>query len=337
VRVRRFAGVLLPVLLAIFLADVLRAEGSATYRNPVIRQNFPDPSVLRVGGVYYAYGTNSDTMNIVTATSRDLVHWSAVNEALPQPGTWADQSPPSPTRNQVWAPEVMATAQGDYAMFYVAREATSQDECIGVARAANPSGPFADSRQEPLLCQRRLGGSIDPSPFRAPDGSLHLLWKNAGNHNHSPDHLWTQPLTPRLRLVGKRTILLSITRAWEHNTVEGPEMVVHGGVFWLFFAANEYHRRSYVEAVARCRTRHGPCVAGKQPLLRADSAASGPGHGFVVTTPSRQTWLLYHAWLPGHIGPYDPGRQLWLSRLRWTKSGPAVTQPTTRQQAAPIS
>src|SRR5215210_1814252 len=56
--------------------------GPGQFANPVINQNFPDPDVLKVGDMYYAYATNAGTVNIQTASSRDLVHWKLLDNAL---------------------------------------------------------------------------------------------------------------------------------------------------------------------------------------------------------------------------------------------------------------
>lgn len=336
----RIVGLLLAII-PVFVgtpaavADTHPQPAPATFQNPVIRQNFPDPSVLRVGGVFYAYGSNSATANIVEATSTDLVHWSPVTEAMPTLAPWANQAPPSPERHSVWAPEVMAYGAG-YAMFYVAQEQSTGDECVGLAFAGNPAGPFTDTRTRPLVCQRWRGGTIDPSPFRAPDGTLHLLFKNDGNSAGKPDHLWTQQLDPTLHLIrGTRVKLLSTDRAWQDNRIEAPEMVRHGQSFWLFYSGNVFRTRAYAEGVARCATPEGPCVDTGQRVVRADGSAAGPGHAYIVRTADGQWWMLYHAWLPGEVGPWNPGRQLWLSPLRWTRSGPVAEQPATTRQAAP--
>ena len=55
-------------------------------------------------------------------------------------------------------------------------------------------GPFEDHPEAPLVCQRELGGSIDPYPYRDADGRLYLFWKNDGNCCAQPVHLWVQPL-----------------------------------------------------------------------------------------------------------------------------------------------
>ena len=63
------------------------ASTSATgYVNPVYRSDFPDPSVLRVGGTYHAYGTQGGGANIQTLTSGRPGALAAGPDALP---SWA--------------------------------------------------------------------------------------------------------------------------------------------------------------------------------------------------------------------------------------------------------
>lgn len=56
--------------------------------------DFPDPSVINVGGTYYGYGTGSSTFaysTVPVVRSTDLANWTYVGEGLPG-GTnaWAD-------------------------------------------------------------------------------------------------------------------------------------------------------------------------------------------------------------------------------------------------------
>ncbi|HEU5270579.1 MAG TPA: glycoside hydrolase family 43 protein, partial [Jatrophihabitans sp.] len=188
------------------------------YVNPVYRSDFPDPAVLRAGGTYHAYGTQSGDANVQTLTSTDLVHWQAGKDALPQLGRWA-------TAGSTWAPAVIALG-GRYAMYYVAHDTGSAKQCIGRATASDPAGPFSDTAGRPLVCQAGLGGSIDPDPVRAGDGSLYLYWKNDGNCCGQPVHLWGQRLSPDgSKLVGTPDALLGNDKPWQGSLVEAPEMV----------------------------------------------------------------------------------------------------------------
>jgi hypothetical protein len=128
--------------------------------------DFPDPDVLLVGGTYFAYGTNSVAGNIQIIESTNLTDWNVVGNALPNLPSWA-------APDATWAPAV-AQIGGVYVLYYAADVAGpgGGEECISVATAAQPQGPFIDKSSSPLECQPSLGGSLDPSPFIDTDGVL---------------------------------------------------------------------------------------------------------------------------------------------------------------------
>lgn len=303
--------------------------GSATYRNPVYDSNFPDPGVIRVDDVYYAFGTEGGSSNIQALTSRDLVHWTPGPDALPELGSWANAG-------NTWAPEVIQIGD-EFHMYYVARAEKQGVQCIGHAVSATPGGPYRDDNAAPLVCQDSIGGSIDPNPFRDRDGRLYLIWKNDGNCCGAPVHLWSQQLSADgSALVGTPRQLMANTKAWQGNLVEAPEMVLHDGKYFLFYSANSYADERYAMGYAICDSPLGPCVdKSDRPLVRSSSVATGPGHCYVVQTPAGEWWLLFHAWSPDAVGSLEPGRQLWLEPLRWDGDVPTVIQPTDAPQPAP--
>jgi beta-xylosidase len=289
-----------------------------SYLNPVYRSDFPDPSVLRVGATFYAYGTQGGGKNIQALTSPDLVHWRTGPDPLPELGRWA-------SAGSTWAPEVIAIGSS-YAMYYVARDSASGRQCIGRATAADPAGPYRDNSAKALVCQAGLGGSIDPDPARAADGSLYLYWKNDGNCCGLPVRLWGQRLSSDgATLTGKPTGLLGNTKAWQGNLVEAPEMVVHDNRYTLFYSANDYASDRYGIGYASCRGPLGPCMdASDAALIPSNQVAAGPGHCFILRLPDGDWWMLYHAWPPDAVGSQSPGRLLWLEPLTWRGDQPAV-------------
>src|ERR1044072_3840344 len=85
------------LLFAIILSTVVLSSYAQPF-NPVLNKDFPDPTVIRVGSVYYAYATNSGP-NIQLASSKDLQHWNLLPDAMPQKPLWADKD--------FWAPHVL--------------------------------------------------------------------------------------------------------------------------------------------------------------------------------------------------------------------------------------
>jgi len=328
--VRRFAALMSVLLLAGCGSDPTTPEKPVqTFTNPVFGDNFPDPGAILAGGTWYAYGTNNAAATVPVLTSPDLVTWTAAGDAMPQVGKWANSG-------NTWAPEVIAAA-GGYLLYYTARSAATDRQCIGVAFSATPGGPFTDDSDDPLICQASEGGSIDASPYLDPDGALWLYWKNDGNAIGQPTYLYGSRLSADGRsLTGKSVRLLQNDAAWEDHVIEAPQMVRHDGKLFLFYSANAFDQDVYAVGYAECDAPLGPCrKAAENPILKTSPAAAGPGHSFLVSTPGGQTWLLYHAWPPDSIGSVTPGRQLWLDRVDWVDGKPVVRGPTADPQPMP--
>lgn len=303
---------------------------AGTFRNPVFADNFPDPGVIEADGTWYAYGTNTSAANVPMLTSTTLVAWQPAGDALPELGRWA-------SRGNTWAPEVVRTAGGDFALYYTARSTRTDRQCIGVAFARGARGPFVDTAAEPLVCEAAEGGSIDASPHRDSDGTLYLYWKNDGNAIRRPTYIYGRAMSPDgRRFTGPRVQLLTNDAGWEDHLVEAPQLVQRDGRRYLFFSANAFDSEAYAVGYAACTGPLGPCRdAAENPVLRSSAAAAGPGHSFLLTDDAGGTWLLYHAWPPDAVGSVAPGRQLWLDRVDWPDGRPVVRGPTADPQPAP--
>jgi GH43 family beta-xylosidase len=229
----------------------------------------------------------------------------------------------------------VVAAAGGYLLYYTARSTATDRQCIGVAFASAPAGPFTDESDEPLVCQADEGGSIDASPYLA-DGRLWLHWKNDGNAIGQPTYLYGSALSADGRsLTGAAVRLLRNDAAWEDHVVEAPQLVRHADRLYLFYSANAFDQDTYAVGHAECDAPLGPCRKAPEPILKTSPAAAGPGHSFLVSTPAGETWLLYHAWPPDAVGSVLPGRQLWLDRVDWVDGKPVVRGPTAEPQPMP--
>jgi beta-xylosidase len=308
-------------------ADSFSAS-AATYTNPVYASDFPDPFVLRVGKTYYAYATNGGGNTIQLLRSDDLVDWLYAGDAFGNLPDWAEPG-------WTWAPEVMAVP-GGYVMYYTARHAESGRQCIGVATAKSPDGPFTDTSREPLVCQLEAGGSIDPSPFTDRDGRRYLYWKNDGNCCGQATSLYVQRLSSDgLSLEGEAKALLHNTERWEGNLIEAPTVYRHGDKYYLFYSAADYGNATYAVGYAYGGSPVGPFTKWKRnPILKSAGRVAGPGHQCLITDDAGTPWMLYHAWEAGNTGYPNGRRSLRLDRLSFKDGVPTVT-PTTTQQTAP--
>ncbi len=305
-------------------------EEPVGFANPVFDQNFPDPFVLESGGTFYAYATNGEHGNMPVLTSSDLVDWELAGDSMPDVAPWSEPG-------KHWAPEIIESEPGRFLAYYTARDPGLDLQCLGVAEAADPLGPFTDTASEPLVCQTDEGGSIDASPFVDVDGTPYLLWKNDGNHVDQQSWIYAQELAPDgLSLVGDRHQLITHDQDWEGHLVEGASVWVHEGRYYMFYSANGYYSEEYGVGYAVADSVLGPWTKPSDaPLMSSNEVAAGPGHGMVLEVNDR-TWYVHHAWPPDHVGDPEYGRSMWLTPLRWEGEEPFLDGPAAWVDGLPL-
>jgi beta-xylosidase len=335
-----------PLAVFAFVVSVVSSAAAAIVEPsfvPVYEDNFPDPFIAFSNGEFIAYSTN-DGPNLPMLTSRDLVHWSRIAtpdgrriDGMPRMAPWAKP-------DRTWAPEV-ARIGDKWLLYYTAAHAKKPMQCIGVAIAARPQGPFVDNSSEPLVCQTSEGGSIDPDPFRDSDGKLYLYYKSDGNAVGKHSIIWGQRLSDDgLSLVGDAVPLARDDKEWEWKLVEAPSMVRSPAGYQLFFSAAYYgwdypkeRLSNYAIGYATCAGPMGPCAdAPENPLLHSfnDHEAgclSGPGHSAIFQVGERH-FMAFHAWSATKgCRPLDPKRYLYIAPLFW-KDGKPQLGPSLRVQ-----
>jgi xylan 1,4-beta-xylosidase len=313
---RRWASALLAALLLLnIFATTALTQQRATYANPVIVGDYPDPSIIREGrNNFWATATSAEWSPFFPLFhSRDLVNWRQVTAAFRTPPKWSV--------NSYWAPEI-SEDRGRYYIYYTARKKNGP-LCVAVATASRPSGPYTD--YGPLVCQEV--GSIDPVTARDEKNLNYLIWKEDGNSRNLPTPLWAQQLSDDgKRLLGEKTELIRNDADWEGHVVEAPYILRRNGWFYLFYSGNACCGRgcNYALGVARARHLLGPWEKNPaNPIMAANALWKCPGHGSVVTDVQGHTYLLYHAY--SSRDSIFVGRQVLLDEIKWDASGwPAI-------------
>jgi beta-xylosidase len=266
--------------------------------------DFPDPSVLDVGGVYYAYSTEVGLDAVPTIRSFDLVHWSFVGDALAALPAWSNG-------NDIWAPAVIPDGL-DYVLFYTTRDGRTGDQCISRAQSTSPAGPFLDPSINPFLCQLDQGGDIDPDPVVAPDGTYWLIFKSQGTLEGQKPRIWAQRVSGGwTQLQGSPFAILGLSQKWEGSIVEAPSMIRVGSQYVLFYSGNDWASGRYGVGYAICTSVAGPCHKPQDgALLASHSDEAGPGSASIFTDQLGHVRIAFHAWTPGHVGYPGGARSL---------------------------
>ncbi|WP_207434800.1 glycoside hydrolase family 43 protein [Sabulibacter ruber] len=242
-------------LMAILFSIVSLSGWAQKTMNPVIDQDFPDPTVVRVGDTYYAYATNSDvegkTLNIQVASSKDLQNWKIEGDALPNKPTWA--------ATDFWAPHVLYDdSLKQYVLFY-SGESNDQNvgKCMGVAFSDNPLGPFVDMGN-PLLCGDTFI-NIDPMAFIDPKTGKKLLYWGSGHEPIKVQELSSDWKSFKNGTSPKPVILPRQEKKYD-QLVEGAWVDYYKGKYYLYYSGDNCcgEKASYAVLVARSEDPFGP-------------------------------------------------------------------------------
>ena len=286
------------------------------YENPVIPTSCADPGVVRDAGTYVlscTSGNSPDAFPLFTST--DLVTWTHHDSILPAAArpTWA--------KSDFWAPEIHKV--GSHWVAYFSARNTDGKLSVGAASSPDALGPYTALAQ-PLVHDAAMG-LIDASEFTAPDGTNYLLWKEDGNAVGTPTPIHMRQLAPDgLSLTGATSTLITNDRTWEGNLVEGPFMIEHAGMFYLFYSGNAYYDGRYAVGVARASSVLGPYTKAAAPIVVTGGAWVGPGHVSVVDGAGGDLYMVYHAWRTGHVNGPGDARVTLVDQIVWSNGWPAV-------------
>lgn len=245
-----------------------------------------DPTIFKDNGMYYLYGTGSPD-GIWVYQSPDLKNWTGPvgkrnGHALLRGDSYGTKG--------FWAPQVFKH-NGRYYMAYTA------DEHIAIAESDNPLGPFT---QKVFKAVSGPGKQIDPYIFEDTDGSLYLYHVRLQNGNR----IFVARLKPDLSDIEENTVreCISGQEHWENtqNTTwpvtEGPTVMKHNNLYYLFYSANDFRNIDYAVGYATAKSPMGPWTKypGNPILNRALIGQNGTGHGDFFTDSSGQLYYVFH-------------------------------------------
>lgn len=256
-------------------------------------QNFPDPSMIRVGNDFYAFSTNGHVSNkyihIQMASSSDFNTWTfaGTKDALPTLPAWVDSSNP-----RVWAPDVVQVGSEFLMYFTAASAANTKLHCLGVATSKNVMGPYVATSQQAWACPLSQGGAIDPAGYYDPDTNTRwVVYKIDGNsighggdcNNGVKPIVGTPILLQQVSVADGYTKIGGTTTLITNGPADGPVTEAPSlsrladGSYVLFFSSNCYSTPLYDVSYAMASNIKGPYTKYGPLFVTGTDGLTAPG------------------------------------------------------------
>ena len=285
-------------------------------KSELIQRGFyPDPSVCRVGGMYYmVHSTFSYAPGIPVFVSQDLYSWRQLGHVL----TRASQLRLNGGKMSegIFAP----TIRYERGLFYVIVTNVTYGGNFYVTASA-PEGPWSD----PVYLPDAAG--IDPSLYFENGRCYYIGQRNKKNASYFGDcEIWMREIDlDKKQLVGPDCIL------WDGAMkdavwAEGPHLYKKDGYYYLLIAegGTEY---GHSANIARSRQISGPYEgcrnnpAFTHRYLGKDYPIQNTGHADLIDTPDGNWYAVMLATRP-YQNKTELGRETYLTEVSWEDDWP---------------
>lgn len=239
-----------------------------------------DPTIFVHNKTYYLYGTGSNE-GFKVYTSTDTKNWEDKGFALRKGDAFGTAD--------FWAPQIFEY-QNKFYMAYVANEQ------IAIAKSDSPLGPFKQENKIALTAPTKI---IDPFIYFE-NGKIYLYHVRLQDGNR----IYVAELTKDLSAIVKGTEkeCISATKFWEDTekapwtVTEGPTVMKHKGLYYLFYSANDFRNKDYAVGYAVSKKPVGPWQkVGDAPILsRKETGKNGSGHGDFFVAPNGKLNYVFH-------------------------------------------
>ena len=278
----------------------------ATFTNPVLPGDRPDPAIIKVGDEYWmTYSSFESAPGLLLYRSTDLVNWIYECAALPEPigSTFAVDIAEHDRRFLIYIP------------FIPAPWSDLTEPSIFVIHAPSMRGPWS------APVDLGIRGAIDPGHVVGDDGARFLFMSGIRRVRLADDGLSTVGPVEQV-YDGWRYPDDWVTEAY---ALEGPKLFRRGEWFYLVSAVGGTAGppTGHMVIVARSRSVDGPWENHPQnPIVRTTDpheAWWSRGHATIVPgTGPDDWWMVSHGYENGYR---TLGRQILLEPIAWTEDG----------------
>lgn len=301
--------VALLISFCLFSCGLKKAQSVSSYTetqlpvllNPALPGDNPDPSIIRVGKVYYATSTTNEWAPYFTIyKSTDLKNWKLINHVFPDgfkdmKNQWGE--------NNFWASELVYDQKQNriYAYYTAHNRETKGNPGLQCGTAwidadKIETGKFTDNG--PVIIEDECG-AIDAFELQQ-NGKIYAFWKNDGNGCGKESWIWKQEINDsRTKLLGQKSKVFTNSQPWETGLVEGACFFTLGEYVYSLYSVGGCcdAKCNYKTGIARTKDLNSGIWEkySNNPIMVSNDKWNCPGHGTVVKTADHRLFMLYHA------------------------------------------
>lgn len=311
---------------------------SCTYVNGNQITGIGDPYLFTYEGKYYCTATEKGEF-FCLYRSEDLREWEKAATIFP------DRTEEGWAEGSLWQPQIVVGEDGRFYLYYSGANGENSLR-IGVAAADTLTGPYRDVHGAPLF---DFGyACIDPKFYTDDDGSMYLYYSRdcseniVGGRHISQIYVAEMEDYTHLREGREAVLCLTPEQQWElpegmeYFWNEGPDMLKHDGIYYLFYSGGFYEDRTYSIGYATAESPLGPFAKyACNPVLSSTEYASGPGNNsFFYSLDGKELFNAYHTHTDMEKGGGD--RKLTIDRCGFREDGTFyMNGPTITMQPLP--
>jgi len=144
-------------------------HGNGFYRNPILKADYSDPDVIRVGDDFYLVASDFHFVGIQVLHSKDLVNWKVVGQVFHRLAMDPKYDQMKGYAEGTWAPS-LRYQNGEFYLYVC-----TPKEGLFMWHTKDPAGKWSD-----MLTVRAIPGWEDPCPFWDDNGQAYLVHGKVG-------------------------------------------------------------------------------------------------------------------------------------------------------------
>lgn len=222
-------------LVSLLIAFILGlCQGQKEFRNPILDDIAPDPSILKHEGFYYMVYSQGDRIEILQSSILSNFRGAQRRQIYHVPQG----------RANLWAPDIHKIRGDLYIYFTMDDGASDANHRMYVIKCNNPMDPLGTWSSEVRLLADEEIYAIDGTVLQFINGELYFIWTGF------PDppgkmNLYISRMQDPMMVVGPRRFLREPTMDWEMHDfpVNGAPYVLQsdGRTFLVFSASSTFH------------------------------------------------------------------------------------------------